>query len=116
MDDTRVISAKEAFKREPNLSKDIQFVLYNPSAGCVSPYGLTIAYAENAVMNGAEIALNTAVLGMEVQKGKIVSIQTNQGRSILTIVHKLAPEFLPKILRVWQRIVSIRFIHGEERI
>lgn len=117
VDDTRVISAKEAFKREPNLSKDIQFVLYNPSAGCVSPYGLTIAYAENAVMNGAEIALNTAVLGMEVQKGKIVSIQTNQGTIYPKIVINCAGVFAEDIARMAKdRFYSIHPRRGTDLI
>ena len=77
--DTRVISKDELFAAEPNLSKNFEFALYNPSAGCVCPYSLTIAYAENAVQNGAKISLNTAVLSMETKNGEIVSVQTNRG-------------------------------------
>lgn len=77
--DTRMMTEKELHQREPNLNPDFKFALYNPSAGCVCPYGLTIAYGENAVMNGAQISLNTAVTGMEVERGRIKSVQTNRG-------------------------------------
>lgn len=77
--DTRIIGRKELRKLEPELNDEFVFALYNPSAGCVNPYGLTIAYGENAVQNGAKVSLNTAVLGMEVKNDQIVSVKTNKG-------------------------------------
>ena len=79
IEDTRIISGKELLRREPQLSPDTKFAIWNPSAGCVCPYGLTIAYAENAVQNGAAVSLNTAVLSMEVRDHQIVSVRTNRG-------------------------------------
>ncbi len=40
--------------------------LWSPSTAIISPYGLTIALAENAKANGAEILLNWPVAGVEV--------------------------------------------------
>ncbi|MDO4153393.1 MAG: NAD(P)/FAD-dependent oxidoreductase [Clostridia bacterium] len=77
--DTELISGAELKRREPNFAEEFKFAISNPSSGCVCPYGLTIAYAENAVQNGARVALNTAVLGMEVQNGEIKSVTTNRG-------------------------------------
>ena len=77
--DTRILSQIELRKREPELNPDFKFAMYNPSAGCVCPYGLTIAYGENAVKNGAKISLNTAVLSMDVENGKITCVHTNRG-------------------------------------
>lgn len=79
VDDTRIISAKEMQEKEPNLNKTFAFGLYNPEAGCVCPYGLTIAYAENAVQNGAKVYLNTFVEDMTVKNGKITAVKTNRG-------------------------------------
>ncbi|MBQ5969556.1 MAG: NAD(P)/FAD-dependent oxidoreductase [Clostridia bacterium] len=79
IEDTKLLSGKELLRREPRLSPDTKFALWNPSAGCVCPYGLTIAYAENAVQNGAAVSLNTAVLSMEVRGHRIVSVNTNRG-------------------------------------
>lgn len=76
---TKVISGKELRKREPNLDSKAKFALYNPTAGVTSPYGLTIAYAENAIDNGAMISLKTAVLGMDIRDNKIVGVKTNRG-------------------------------------
>lgn len=50
-----------------------------PSSGVLSPYKLTVALAENAIENGAAVALETAVLGMTKQNGRIASVQTNRG-------------------------------------
>ena len=77
--DTKLISKKELESIEPNFSKDFKFAISNPSSGCVCPYGLTIAYAENAVQNGTRVALNTAVLDMAVKNGEIIEVKTNRG-------------------------------------
>jgi glycerol-3-phosphate dehydrogenase len=53
--------------------------LFFPSAGVVCPHNLTIAYGENAVQNGARISLDTAVTGMETEKGRISAVHTNRG-------------------------------------
>lgn len=79
VDDTRVISRDELVHGEKHLNPEFAFALFNPMAGVVSPYQLTIAYAENAIANGAEFSLNTAATAMEVKDGRIVSITTNRG-------------------------------------
>lgn len=91
--DTRIMPAKVLRRREPHMNKDIKFAIYNSSAGSVCPYGLTIAYAENAAANGAEIALNTAVLSMEVEQGRIKSVLTNRGRIYPKIIINAAGTF-----------------------
>ena len=93
--DTELISGEELRRREPNLR--FAFAISNPSSGCVCPYGLTIAYAENAVQNGAEVSLNTAVLGMEVQDGKIHSVTTNRGTVYPALVINAAGVFAEEI-------------------
>ena len=95
--DTRIIGRKELFQREPGLNPDFQFALYNPSAGCVCPYNLTIAYGENAVLNGASVHLNTAVLGMTVREGMIREVRTNRGLIYPKIVINAAGVFAEEI-------------------
>lgn len=63
------------------------------SAGVVSPYKVTIALADNAVMNGAQISLNTIVKSMEVKDGKVVSVSTNRGTVYPGIVVNAAGAF-----------------------
>lgn len=50
-----------------------------PSAGIVSPYLMTVALAESAVLNGAEFYFDTAVVGMEREGNKITAVRTNRG-------------------------------------
>lgn len=95
--DTKIIGRKELRNREPELNDDFVFALYNKSAGCVSPYGLTIAYGENAVQNGARVSLNTAVLDMDVKDNLIVSVTTNKGILYPKIVINAAGTFAEDI-------------------
>ncbi len=91
--DTTLISGEELKRREPNLNGDFKFAISNPDSGCVCPYGLTIAYAENAVMNGAKVSLDTAVLSVKTENGKIVSVETNRGTVYPKIVVNAAGVF-----------------------
>lgn len=100
IDDTVIISGKELKKREPGFNENFRYAIYNPMAGCVCPYGLTIAYGENAVMNGAKISLNTAVTGMKVESGEIVSVSTNRGEIKPKIVINAAGVFAEDIAKM----------------
>ena len=75
----KYLNAKEVKKREPELNENICCGLYYPTAGVVCPYGLSIAYGENASDNGAEFFFNTAVTGMKMKDGEIKSLTTNRG-------------------------------------
>lgn len=79
IEDTCIVMGDEIRKKEPKISADVAFALSNPSSGSVSPYNLVIAYAENAVQNGARVLLNTAVTGMDVSGGEIKAVYTNRG-------------------------------------
>jgi glycerol-3-phosphate dehydrogenase len=95
--DTKLIGRRELRKAEPKLNDEFTFALYNPSAGCVSPYVLTIAYAENAVQNGAKVLLNTAVTGMEVKEDRIISVKTNKGTIYPKLIINAAGTFAEDI-------------------
>lgn len=115
--DTRVIKQDELRRVEPRLNQEFAFALSNPSAGCVCPYGLTIAYGENAITNGAHISLNTAVLGMEVEEGEIRSVQTNRGTVYPKLVINAAGVFAEEIARMAQdRFYSIHPRRGTNSI
>jgi len=87
------IGSKEFHRREPNMSPNIHAALFFPDAGVVSPYGLTIAYAENAVDNGVCLSLDTAVLGMTLERDQIVSVLTNRGTVYPKVVVNAAGVF-----------------------
>ncbi len=92
---------KRAFHlREPNMNPDICAALFFPAAGVVSPYGLTIAFAENAVDNGVRLSLDTAVTGMTVEDGGIRSVSTNRGTVYPKVVVNAAGVFSEEIARM----------------
>lgn len=64
-----IISGDKVRELEPNLSTEVKCALYAPTGAIVDPFGLTIAMAENAAVNGAEFHLNTEVTGVEKHDG-----------------------------------------------
>ena len=94
---------KHAFlKREPHMNPDIGGALFFPSAGVVSPYGLAIAYAENAAENGVQFSFDTAVLSMRVEQNRILSVSTNRGTIYPKIVINAAGVFAEDIAKMAQ--------------
>lgn len=61
----RILEKEELRKLEPAVSDKAVAALYAPTGGIVCPFGLTIALAENAAVNGVEFKLNTEVLSVE---------------------------------------------------
>lgn len=78
MEDLQILSYEEAVREEGNLSKDMDSVLYAPTAGIVCPFGLNIALAENAHTNGVEFRFDTEVLEIARQERGFV-IKTSNG-------------------------------------
>ena len=74
-----IIGRKEICSIEPTVSDFAVGALKIETTGAVSPYKLTIACAENACRNGVVFSLDTAVLDMDVQRGKIATVTTNRG-------------------------------------
>lgn len=61
----RIIEHPELKELEPNISDGAVAALYAPTGGIVCPFGLTIALAENAAVNGVDFRLNTEVREIE---------------------------------------------------
>ena len=78
VEDLRVIGRAELLDMEPNISPDAVAALWAPTGAIVCPFGLTIALAENAAVNGTEFRLNTEVTGIRRENGYYVA-ETNQG-------------------------------------
>ncbi len=73
-----ILSREKILELEPKISPEIQSALYAPDAGVVSPYKLTIAQGDFAVLNGATVKLNEKVEGIErAETGFIV--KTSKG-------------------------------------
>lgn len=115
--DTKIISGKTLHRREPQLNPKFRYAIFNPSAGCVCPYGLTIAYGENAAQNGARISLNTAVTEMTVENNQIKCVLTNRGRIYPRLVINAAGVFAEEVAKMAQdRFYSIHPRKGTNSI
>ena len=66
--DLRILSPEEVWKLEPAVSRDIVGALYAPTGGIVCPFGLNIALAENAAVNGVEFYRDHKVTSVVEQK------------------------------------------------
>ena len=66
--DIRILSHDEVKELEPNVSDEVVSALYAPTGAIVCPFGLTIAMAENAAVNGAEFFLDHEVT--DIQKAE----------------------------------------------
>lgn len=57
----RILSRDELLAVEPHIGGKVVAALYAPTAGVICPFKLTIAFAENAAVNGAEFLFDTSV-------------------------------------------------------
>ena len=76
--DMRIIGREEVHEMEPNLADGVLAALYAPTAGIVCPFGMTIAYAENAAVNGIEFRFDTEVNAVRKEEEGYV-IHTTRG-------------------------------------
>lgn len=76
--DMRLIDREELVKLEPNISDAAVAALYAPTGAIVCPFGMNIAFAENAAANGVDFFFDTKVTGFE-KKDDIWVVQTKKG-------------------------------------
>lgn len=115
--DTKIIGRKKLIAAEGKINPNFKFALYNSSAACVCPYGITIAYAENAVTNGVRVSLGTAVTGMVVENEKIVSVSTNRGTIYPKLIINAAGVFSEDVAKMaGDRFFSIHPRKGTDSI
>lgn len=77
--DLTILGRDAVLNREPNLSPDIVSALYAPSAGIVSPWELTLAFAEAAAENGVQFMFNTKVTDVLTKDERVTGVKTNGG-------------------------------------
>lgn len=92
-----IVGKKEICATEPRVKDFAVGALKVGSTGAVSPYKLTIAYAENAVQNGVRVSLNTAVTALGVTGGEVTTVTTNRGTVQTKCVVNCAGVFADKI-------------------
>lgn len=94
---TTFLNKKALTLKEPHITKEAKFALFFPEGTNICPYSMTIALAENAIENGAQVLLNTAALSMKVYDGHISSVTTNRGTIFPKVVINAAGTFADTI-------------------
>ncbi len=109
----KIITGEELFTCEPELNQRAKYALYAPTAGIISPYELTIAYADNAALNGVRVLLETEVKGLLIADKKIQGVKTDKGNIRGKIVINAAGLFADKIARMGGESFTIMPRKGE---
>ena len=104
--DLRIIERDELVKLEPNISDEAVAALYAPTAAIVCPFGMNIAMAENAAVNGVEFRFDTKVTGLEKKENNWL-IKTDKGEIETRYVVNAAGVYAD----VFHNMVSEKKIH-----
>lgn len=84
--DTQFLSASKFSKIEPNVKRNFSWAYVIWEAAIVDPFQMTLAFAENAVQNGAKFSFNTFVEDFVVKDDRIEAVVTNRGTIFPRIV------------------------------
>jgi glycerol-3-phosphate dehydrogenase len=93
----QVLSRQEVFAREPHVTKSAVSGVFDPNYGLVSPYKLTIALAEHAIINGARLFTNAEVTDIRVEGGQVKGVITNRGEIKTGLVVNAAGVFADEV-------------------
>lgn len=67
VDGLSILTRQELLEVEPGVGDGVMAALYAPAGAIVCPFGLNIALAENAAVNGAEFVFGAKVLNIQKQ-------------------------------------------------
>ena len=97
----------------PNLKEEINYALYAPSAGLISPYMFAIALAEEAVINGGVCKLNFETQNIEYKDGIFEISSENQTILARKVINSAGAGFnkVSKLLKTEE--FPIKFRRGE---
>lgn len=81
VENLQILSGEEVRAKEPEVSEEVVAALFAPTGGIVCPFGMTIAFAENACENGVEFQFDTNVLSIEKpgEGGDVYRMITDRG-------------------------------------
>lgn len=76
---TELYTREQVLAKEPNLTDNVICALWAPTGGIMWPFGVALAFGENAARNGVKIFTDTAVTGFEKTNGAITAVRTSRG-------------------------------------
>ena len=104
--DLQIITGDEVRKMEPNITDEVVAALWAPTGGIVCPFGLTIALAENACVNGVEFCFNTEVTAIHKAENGY-TLETTAGATKAKMVVNAAGVYADNI----HNMVSAKKLH-----
>ena len=96
VDKVSIISGDDARKLEPALSENVCAALLAETSAIICPFEMTLAFAENALANGAEFKLSTEVTGIKKQ-GEYFAVSTSGGIIDAKVIINAAGVYADKI-------------------
>lgn len=95
----KILPREEVLEQEPNLTTALG-ALWAPTAGVMWPFGCTIAFAQCAVQNGAQVIRDCAVTGFVKEDGAVTVVNTTKGAIRTKFVVNAAGIYADKIARL----------------
>lgn len=93
-----ITDRKRLRAEEPNLTGVIAAVSA-PTTGHIMPHLTVVALAENAVVNGVDLKLNTKVTGISTDKGQVKIVKTDNGVIETKVIVNAAGVYADEIAR-----------------
>ena len=113
--DVRMIGSQELMEIDANahLAED-ELAAFEADAGCVDPIQALTGLADSARRHGADLRQGVEVQGLEVEKGKVVGVQTNEGPYTCGAVVLAAGPWTPRLLKPYKTglEVEVRRMQG----
>lgn len=75
----KMLNGAEVRAREKLINPEVSGALWASTGGICDPFQVTVAAAENAVMNGARVMLDTAFEDFIMEDTRIIGVRTNRG-------------------------------------
>ncbi len=111
-----IIRGPKLFELEPNLNPQVKHALYAPSAGIISPYKFTIALADNAVINGVKVLLETEAKDIRIEEKQVYGIVTDQGLIETRVIINAAGLYADEMAKVAGESFKIKPLKGEYQL
>lgn len=102
----RILDRAELLAMEPHIGDKVVAALYAPTAGVICPFKLTIAFAENAAVNGAEFRFDSEVKKVYQDDG-VWHVVTDDGEFTTAVVVNAAGVYAD----VFHNMVSAKKLH-----
>lgn len=108
VEQVRIVQGEELRLLSPNLSNEVVAALYAPNSGIVCPFGLTIAMAENASVNGVSFHMNEEVKAVyKLERGYQIDtdLKSYQTKTIINAAGVYADRFHNMVSEKKQTII-----------